>query len=70
MTDVRHCRVCGAAFTRSRTDSTVNCPAHRGRARRAAVTVSKTVICRCGKTVIVDGFGSRTGNTCPVCGDS
>jgi len=23
------------------------------------------VNCHCGKTVIVDGFGHRTGNTCP-----
>lgn len=22
-------------------------------------------VCRCGKTVYVDGFGHRTGNTCP-----
>lgn len=29
--DIRHCRKCGAEFIRSRTDSTVNCPAHRGR---------------------------------------
>ena len=24
-----------------------------------------TVTCYCGKTVIVDGFGTRTGQTCP-----
>jgi hypothetical protein len=30
---------------------------------------TNTVICGCGKTVIRDGFGTATGNTCPVCGD-
>lgn len=71
MTAVRHCRKCGAPFAASRADSTVHCPAHRGRAARAAkVADSKTVICGCGKTVIVDGFGTKTGNTCPVCGDA
>jgi hypothetical protein len=70
-TRIRHCRVCGAEFTASRTDRTVNCAAHRRRAgaSRAAVA-SKSVICHCGKTVIRDGFGTATGQTCPVCGDA
>ena len=30
--DIRYCRVCGAAFKKSPADSTVNCPDHRKRA--------------------------------------
>jgi len=66
---IEHCRVCGAPFTASRAGTTVHCPAHRRRERAAERIVSKTVICRCGKTVIVDGFGGRTGHVCPQCGD-
>lgn len=34
----------------------------------AAVTEpTRSVICHCGKTVIVDGFGHHTGNVCPQC---
>ena len=36
-------------------------------APRAEPTRSKAVICGCGKTVKVDGFGAATGNVCPVC---
>lgn len=28
---------------------------------------NRSIICGCGKTVIVDGFGQATGNTCPQC---
>lgn len=31
---------------------------------------TKTELCRCGKTVLVDGFGHSTGWTCPQCGES
>ena len=65
----KHCRICGAPFTASPADRTVHCPAHRRRSSAVAnAPASKTVICRCGKTVIVDGFGARTGNVCPQCG--
>lgn len=65
-TATKNCKKCGAAFTASANDYTVNCPAHRGRAASAAkVIASTTVTCTCGKTVYTDGFGHATGNTCP-----
>jgi hypothetical protein len=71
--DTRNCRVCGAAFKRSRTDATVNCPDHRGRAARAdsrATGGGRTITtCRCGKTVThVNGTPVRMDGanvTCP-----
>jgi hypothetical protein len=30
-THTKHCKTCGAPFEASRSDYTVNCPAHRGR---------------------------------------
>lgn len=66
--DTRNCRVCGAAFKRSRTDATVNCPEHRG--RRAAAPAPRAIrTCRCGKTVThVNGAPVRIDGavvTCP-----
>lgn len=65
----KRCRRCAAGFKRSRADTTVYCPAcrkaqaQRREDRRAGV--SKTVVCFCGKTVYVDGFGIPTGQECP-----
>lgn len=30
---------------------------------------SKTVMCSCGKTVFIDGFGSPASDVCPQCGE-
>jgi hypothetical protein len=67
MTATATCRTCGAEFKASKTGRTVHCPAHRGRTAPAKAPETKTVICYCGKTVKVDGFGTPTGHTCPVC---
>ena len=41
-----HCRHCGAAFTASRSGSTVHCPAHRTAAsRKADARSSRKVAC-------------------------
>lgn len=37
-------------------------PRYRG---KIEVRRDRNVCCPCGKTVIVDGFGSHTGQTCP-----
>lgn len=72
MTTTANCRICGAEFKASKTGRTVHCPRHRGRSVKTSTrTVSRTVMCRCGKTVFVDGFGARTPSAdCPQCGDS
>jgi hypothetical protein len=66
---MKTCICCGASFAPSRTDSTVRCPACRARRRDYAQAtgrdICKTKLCKCGKTVYVDGFGAATGNTCP-----
>lgn len=31
---------------------------------------SQTVICSCGKTVFVDGFGTPCSKSCPQCGEA
>lgn len=57
-----------AARRRAGASGTVKAITQPAGVAAAAVTANRSVICRCGKTVIVDGFGSRTGNTCPQCG--
>lgn len=70
MTATKQCRDCGSTFTRSRADSTVRCPPCRRPARQTAEAApTRTRICGCGKTVIVDGFGTPTRNVCPICND-
>jgi hypothetical protein len=58
---------CGAEFEQSPANTTVNCPSCRRRERTKPVSAwkSPTVLCGCGKTVIVDGFGTKTRQTCP-----
>ena len=65
MTATRYCATCGAPFTASPADYTVNCPAHRGRAAaQAAPAAPALATCYCGKTVTA-GPGVAAGTTCP-----
>lgn len=68
MSDQKNCRNCGATFTKSRADVTVNCPACRAAVRDRIDRITQCVppvLCDCGKTVLTDGFGKSTGQTCP-----
>lgn len=71
MTDTKACRDCGKPFKRSRADRTVRCPSCRRSYRHAGdqSSLTKATICCCGKTCIIDGFGTPTDNICPHCGD-
>lgn len=68
-TKIKHCRICGTAFTASRADTTVHCPAHRGRSARAAKACN---ICDDASGKITYGPSAVDGSfdtvTCHVCG--